>query len=349
VGYLQNALDWVIEGAKALLYRSFVGGEDKGMYRGTTIGVIVPAYNEEELIGRVLETMPEYVDKIIVVDDASDDRTSEVVRSYESSLSGRLALIRHEVNRGVGGAIITGHRCALAEGMDVVAVMAGDAQMDPGELSQVLDPVIEGRADYTKGNRFFSGEAWQTMPKVRYFANAALSMLTKIASGHWHVADPQCGYTAISHQALETLNLDQLSRGYQFENSMLVYLNVLNLRVVDVPVRPIYGIGEDSGIQHGWAVLAFALYLARSFVWRLKEKYIIRDFHPLVFFYLFGLLFCPPGLLFGLYLLAYRLIVGPVQATSALFAMFLFTSGLQFLLFAMWFDKDYTDTARRWR
>jgi len=346
---LQNALDWVIEGAKALLYRSFVGGEDKGMYRGTTIGVIVPAYNEEELIGRVLETMPEYVDKIIVVDDASDDHTSVVVRSYESSLSGRLALIRHEVNRGVGGAIITGHRCALAEGMDVVAVMAGDAQMDPGELSQVLDPVIEGRADYTKGNRFFSGEAWQTMPKVRYFANAALSMLTKIASGHWHVADPQCGYTAISHQALETLNLDQLSRGYQFENSMLVYLNVLNLRVVDVPVRPIYGIGEDSGIQHGWAVLAFALYLARSFVWRLKEKYIIRDFHPLVFFYLFGLLFCPPGLLFGLYLLAYRLIVGPVQATSALFAMFLFTSGLQFLLFAMWFDKDYTDTARRWR
>lgn len=316
------------------------------MYKGALIGVIVPAYNEAKLIGRVLETMPDYVDKIIVVDDASDDHTSEVVQSYEPSLSGRLILIRHEVNQGVGGAIITGHHRALAEGMDVVAVMAGDAQMDPSELSRVLDPVIEGRADYAKGNRFFSGEAWQIMPRVRYFANAALSMLTKIASGHWHVADPQCGYTAISRQALESLDLDRLSKGYQFESSMLVHLNVLNLRVVDVPVRPIYGIGEDSGIQHGWAVLAFALYLARSFVWRLKEKYIIRDFHPLVFFYLFGLLFCPPGLLFGLYLLAYRLMVGPVQTTSALFAMFLFTSGLQFLLFAMWFDKDYVGTAR---
>jgi glycosyltransferase involved in cell wall biosynthesis len=316
------------------------------MYRGAKIGVIVPAYNEAKLIGRVLETMPEYVDKIIVVDDASDDHTSEVVQPYESSLGGRLVLIRHEVNQGVGGAIITGHHRALAEGMDVVAVMAGDAQMDPSELRRVLAPVIKGRADYAKGNRFSSGEAWRTMPKVRYFANATLSMLTKIASGHWHIADPQCGYTAISRQVLETLDLDRLSKGYQFENSMLVNLNVLNLRVVDVPVRPIYGIGENSGIQHGWAVLAFALYLARSFVWRLKEKYIIRDFHPLVFFYLFGLLFCPPGLLFGLYLLAYRLMVGEVQATSALFAVFLFTSGLQFLLFAMWFDKDYVGTAR---
>ncbi len=318
------------------------------MYRQVSVGVIVPAYNEAKLIGRVLKTMPDYVDKIIVVDDASDDHTGEVVQSYEPSLSGRLILIRHEVNQGVGGAIITGHRRALAEGMDVVAVMAGDAQMDPGELSRVLAPVIEGRADYAKGNRFFSGEAWQIMPKIRYFANAVLSMLTKIASGHWHIADPQCGYTAISRQALEILDLDRLSKGYQFENSMLVHLNVLNLRVVDVPVSPVYGIGEKSGIRHSWAVLAFALYLARSFVWRLKEKYIIRDFHPLVFFYLFGLLFCPPGLLFGLYLLAHRLMVGPVRATSALFAVFLFTSGLQFLLFAMWFDKDYTDTARRW-
>jgi glycosyltransferase involved in cell wall biosynthesis len=323
-------------------------GKEAVMYKGASIAVVVPAYNEAELIGRVLETMPDYVDNIIVVDDASDDHTSEVILSYESSLSSRLILIRHEVNQGVGGAIITGHRRALAEGMDVVAVMAGDAQMDPSELNRVLAPVIEGRADYAKGNRFFSGEAWETMPRVRYFANAALSMLTKIASGHWHIADPQCGYTAISRQALGSLDLDRLSKGYQFENSMLVYLNVLNLRVVDVPVRPIYGIGEDSGIQHGWAMLAFTLYLALSFVWRLKEKYIIRDFHPLVFFYLFGLLFCPPGLLFGLYLLAYRLMVGPVQATSALFAMFLFTSGLQFLLFAMWFDKDYTVQPGRW-
>ena len=316
------------------------------MYKGKRIGVVVPAHNEEALVGRVIETMPDLVDRIIVVDDASRDRTGEVVRAYQASMGGRLVLVRHEQTQGVGGAIITGHLRALDEGMDVVAVMAGDAQMDPEELPRVLDPVVDDQADYAKGNRFASGEAWQRMPRIRYFANAALSMLTKIAAGYWHVADPQCGYTAISRRALQTLNLDQLSKGYQFENSMLVHLNVHNLRVVDVPVRPVYGIGEKSGINHLWALVTFSIYLVRAFWWRLKEKYVIRDLHPLVFFYLFGLLFCPTGLLLGLYLVAYRLLLGSVEATSALFAAFLFMSGLQLILFAMWFDKDYGDRFR---
>ena len=321
------------------------------MYRGKRVGVVVPAHNEEKLIGRVIETMPDYVDQVIVVDDASPDRTSQVVQSYLPRLDGRLILIRHEKNQGVGGAITTGHRRALENGLEVVAVMAGDAQMDPAELPLVLDPVAEGEADYAKGNRFASGEAWQEMPKFRYFMNAALSMFNKIVSGYWHVADPECGYTAISRRALQMLDLNRLSKGYQFEMSVLVHLNAHNLRVVDVPVRPVYGIGEKSGINYLKAFVVFSLYLPRSFFWRLKEKYIIRDFHPLVFFYLFGLLFCPVGLLLGLYLLAHRLVAGPVTATSALFAMFLFMSGLQFLLFAMWFDKDYEDTAqlRGWR
>jgi hypothetical protein len=179
------------------------------------------------------------------------------------------------------------------------------------------------------------------MPKIRFFANAALSMLNKIASGYWHVADPQCGYTAISRQALEILDLDRISKGYQFENSMLTNLNLYNLRVIDVPVRPLYGIGEKSGFSHWWALGAFSVYLLYIFVERLWEKYVIRDFHPLVLFYFFGLLFLLCGLTLGSYLVIYRLFVGTVQATSALFAVFLFTSGLQFLLFAMWFDKDY--------
>ncbi len=316
------------------------------MLTNKRIAVVVPAYNEEKLIGRVIETMPDFVDTIIVVDDASKDLTADIVKSYLPTREDRLLFIQHEKNQGVGGAIISGHRRALAEGMDVVAVMAGDAQMDPAELSRVVGPVVNQRADYAKGNRFFSGEAWQIMPKVRYFGNAALSMLNKIASGYWHISDPQCGYTAISRYALTTLDLNRLSQRYQFENSMLIHLNLFNMRVVDVPVKPIYGIGEKSGFKSGWAVLAFSVYLGQSFFWRMKEKYIIRDFHPLVFFYFFGLLFCPTGLLFGLYLLTYRLMVGPVKETSALFAMFLFTSGLQFLLFAMWFDKDYSDSSR---
>jgi len=179
------------------------------------------------------------------------------------------------------------------------------------------------------------------MPRLRFYANAALSMLNKIASGYWQIADPQCGYTAISAEALRELGLDQISQGYHFENSMLLHLNVHGLRVVDVPIKAIYGIGEKSGINHLWALASFSLYLLRSFLWRLQVKYVIRDFHPLVFFYLFGLLFLPVGSLLGLYLVIYRIIAGPVQSTSAIFAALLFISGLQFLLFAMWFDKDY--------
>jgi len=271
------------------------------MYKDKKVGVVIPAYNEERLVGRVIETLPSFVDCIIVVDDASQDRTKEIVNSYLPQLEGRLILICHEQNQGVGGAIVSGHYRALAEGMDVIAVMAGDAQMDPAELNRVLEPVVEGQADYAKGNRFASGEAWQAMPKIRFFANAALSMLNKIASGYWHVADPQCGYTAISRYALERLDLDRISKGYQFENSMLTHLNLYDLRVIDVPVKPLYGIGEKSGFSNWWALGAFSVYLVYTFVGRLWAKYVIRDFHPLVLFYFFGFLFLLFGLILGIY------------------------------------------------
>jgi glycosyltransferase involved in cell wall biosynthesis len=310
------------------------------MYQGKQIGVVIPAYNEEKLIGRVITTMPDFVDRMIVVDDASRDGTSAIVEGYQAQYGERLILIRHAQNRGVGGAIISGHHRALDEGMEVVAIMAGDAQMDPADLENILTPVVSGQAEYAKGNRFINGDAWRHMPRLRFYANAGLSMLNKIASGYWQIADPQCGYTAISAAALRRLDLGRISEGYHFENSILLHLNVTGLRVVDVPIRAVYGIGEKSGINHLWALASFSLYLLKAFFWRLREKYIIRDFHPLVFFYLFGLFFMPVGLLFGIYLVVYRLVAGPVEATSALFAMVMFLSGLQFLLFAMWFDKD---------
>jgi glycosyltransferase involved in cell wall biosynthesis len=311
------------------------------MYKEKKIGVVVPAYNEELLISQVITTMPDFVDRIIVVDDASTDQTYPFVQTFLDQGNDRLILIHHEKTQGVGGAIITGHCRALEEGMDVIAVMAGDAQMDPAELANILDPVVEDAADYSKGNRFINGEAWKHMPRVRYFANASLSMLNKIAIGYWHISDPQCGYTAISRRALNQLDLNLLGKGYHFENSVLLLLNVNNLRVMDVPIRAIYGMGEKSGINHFWALISFSSYLLRVFIWRLKEKYVIRDFHPLVFFYAFGMVFFTIGLALGVYLVAYRLFIGVVRETSALFATFLFTSGLQLLLFAMWFDKDY--------
>ena len=312
------------------------------MLEGKQIGVVVPAHNEEKLIVRVLETMPSFVDLVVVVDDCSRDATAALVQDFISSHRAgfHLILSRHEQNQGVGAAITTGYKIAAAEGADVVAVMAGDAQMDPDELDRVVRPVVENQADYVKGNRLFSGEAWELIPRHRYLGNAFLSMLTKIASGYWHVADSQTGYTAISRQALETLPLDGLYKRYGYPNHLLVMLNIYNFRVMDVPVRPVYNVGEVSGIRLHNVIPTLSWLLLKSFLWRLKERYIIRDFHPLVLFYLVGTLMFAPGITLGLGLVCYRLLVNHVAATSALFTVLLTISGLQMLLFAMWFDME---------
>lgn len=311
------------------------------MYKNKKIAVIVPAYNEEALISKVITTAPDFVDRIIVVDDASSDSTSEVVKGFVEQMPERVCLIRHEQNKGVGGAILTGHKQALEEKMDVMVVMAGDAQMDPVDLPCILDPVVEEAADFSKGNRFISGEAWKKMPRLRFFANAGLSFLNKFASGFWHISDPQCGYTAASANILRRLNLDRISTDYHFENSMLIHLNMANARVVDVPIRAIYGIGEKSGINHLKALFSFSFFLFKAFWWRLVNKYVILDFHPLFFFYIFGILFFTAGLIFGLYITGLRVSGHLVTSNSFLFAVFLFITGLQMLLFAMWFDRDY--------
>lgn len=311
------------------------------MYKGKVIAVVVPAYNEEKLIGRVLETMPELVDKIIIVDDASKDNTVREVKKFEEALGKRLILLEHKKNQGVGGAIGTGYKWARDNNMDVTAVMAGDAQMDPADLPQLLNPVVDGQADYTKGNRLITGGTWHLMPKKRYLGNAFLSLLTKIASGYWHVADFQCGYTAISLNVLKVIDLDKVYKRFGMPNDFLVRLNVHYFRVKDMPVKAIYNIGEKSGVKVWKIAFTLSFLLLRMFFWRMKEKYIIRDFHPLVFFYLLGIPCTIGGTLFGFYLFFYRLFAGRVAATSVLFATLLIITGLQFLLFAMWFDMEY--------
>lgn len=310
------------------------------MYRNKTIAVVVPAYNEEKLIGKVITTLPSFVDHVVIVDDASSDRTEEAVKTHQEADS-RVIYIRHEVNHGVGGAIVTGYKWSRDHEVDISVVMAGDAQMDPRDLPCLLDPVIEGKTDYSKGNRLFTGHAWKIIPKTRYLGNGILSFLTKIASGYWHVADSQSGYAAITLEALRTIDLDTIYKRYGMPNDLLVKLNVYNFRVQDVPVTPVYGIGERSGIKIYKVVFTISFLLMKLFFWRLKEKYIIRDFHPLVLFYLLGLFLAPIGVGFGLYLLIYRIFIGPVAATSALFAAFFAISGLQSLFFAMWFDMEY--------
>jgi len=310
------------------------------MYRNKTIAVVVPAYNEEKLIGKVLQTIPPFVDHIVVVDDASRDRTGEVVKDRQKEDS-RIIYIPHTKNEGVGGAITTGYKWARDKEIDISVVMAGDAQMDPKDLPQLLDPVVQGEVDFSKGNRLFTGKAWSVIPKARYLGNGILSFLTKIASGYWHVADSQSGYGAVTLEVLKTLDLDSIYKRYGMPNDFLVRLNVYHFRVRDVSVTPVYGIGERSGIKIYKVVFTLSFLLLKLFLWRLKEKYIIRDFHPLVLFYLMGFVLTPIGLIFGCYLLIYRIFVGSVAPTSALFATFFTISGLQSLLFAMWFDMEY--------
>jgi len=317
------------------------------VHGGCSVGVVIPAYNEERQIGKVLETMPEFVDHIVVVDDGSTDATLERLREWQDRMGRRLTVIAQTKNQGVGAAVIAGYRCSIDRGVDVIALMAGDGQTDPNDLTLIIEPVTSGKADYSKGNRLFTGEAWRNTPHVRYLGNAFLSMLTKIASGYWHVADSQSGYTAISRPALMSLDLDHLWHSYGYPNDLLIQLNVRNLRVADVPTHPRYGVGERSSMNVFKVMPTVSFLLLRGFFNRLFIKYVVKDFHPLVFFYFFGIAFVIVGTILGLLYSALRIFNGEgiPTATIVLVAM-LMIGGLQFLLFAMWFDMEYNKTLK---
>jgi glycosyltransferase involved in cell wall biosynthesis len=317
------------------------------MYNGKMVAVVVPAYNEEKLIDRVVTTMPEFVDKIVIVDDSSKDQTADRVQLLSIAYPERLILIEHAINRGVGAAIATGYKWCRDNNMDVTVVMAGDAQMDPEDLPALLNPVVKDETDYTKGNRLISGEAWRKIPHLRYLGNATLSLLTKIASGYWHIADSQTGYTAANLKVLKTIDLDHIYNRYGMPNDLLVKLNIYNFRVRDVEIKPIYGIGEKSGIRPIRIIPRLSWLIFKLFLFRMVQKYVIRDFHPLIFFYLLS------GFILGIALpiLSLRMIyiwisAGQIPPINALAVMVLLITGLQFLLFAMWFDMDYNRDLR---
>jgi glycosyltransferase involved in cell wall biosynthesis len=309
------------------------------MYKGRTIGVVVPAYDEELLIGRTLSTIPDFVDRIILVDDLSRDRTAKIAEE-SSRQDPRIVVIRREANGGVGAAIRTGYIWCRDHDVDVAVVMAGDGQMDPDDLPGLLDPVVEERADYAKANRLITGEAWHKIPRIRYLGNAALTFLTKIASGYWHVTDSQTGYTALDKKALHLLPLESIYPRYGMPNDLLVTLNIYNMRVIDVPCSPIYGIGEKSGIRIRRILFTLPMLLFKLFVRRMVHKYIIRDFHPLVLFYLFGAVLFLIDLPLVIRFLTLWAINGNVPPITALAIIFVTLLGFQSLLFAMLFDME---------
>ena len=300
------------------------------------MAVVVPAYDEEALVGSTVSGIPAFVDRIIVVDDGSKDETAVRAQAADK----RVEVIPHERNQGVGAAIVTGYRRAIAIGVDVTCVMAADGQMDPDDLETLVRAIATGETDYAKANRLFTGQAWQLIPRTRYLGNAALSFMTKIASGYWHVADSQSGYTAVNLETLKLLDLDRIYRRYGFPNDLLVHLNVFNRRVRDYPSRPIYGVGERSGIRLRHVVPKISWLLLKGFFWRMGQKYVIRDFHPLILFYTLGILLFGVGMLLGIAEVVLRFLGNPITSAMIVLVALLVISGLQLLLFAMWFDME---------
>jgi len=352
------------------------------MYEGHTVAAVIPVYNEEPFIGEVIETLPTYIDRAYVVDDASTDGTWSAIQARadggvpvdpsarngggsdvavggpgvvaeESSVvaeesgardetggrdddaggedggSPTVVPLQHERNRGVGGAIKTGYKRSIADGTEITVVIAGDGQTAPDVVERIVEPVAAGRVDYAKGNRMLTREE---MPVFRQIGNATLALLTRIASGYWKVNDPQNGSTAISLSALETLEIDELYEDYGFVNDLLIRLNVHEMRVADVPRRAVYE-DETSHISYTSFVPKLSILLLRGFLWRLRVKYLQRDFHPLALCYYVG---AGTSALGAASVGADALRDGPSRGDGTV----LFALGWLFMLLAMVFDLD---------
>lgn len=313
------------------------------MYKERSIGVVVLAHNEENHVKDTIETLPDFVDRIYVVDDGSKDKTVEVVKRLTDQ---RICLLQHEVNKGPGAALSTGYNAALKDEMDVIVKMDGDNQMDQEQLPNMLDPIVEGKADYTKGNRLLSSEYRTGMSTWRFFGNSILTLLTKIGSGYWQMMDPQNGYTAISRRVLEQINADSIYPYYGYLNNILAKLNVYGYRVMDVVMPARYG-SEKSSIKYGRYIVKVSLLLLRNFFWRLEMKYVVFSFHPLVLFYMLGIILTPIGIFGGLFTLYYNYVIGESLFVRGVLSLLVFIIGVQFLLFAMLFDMQVNERESR--
>ena len=358
------------------------------MLCGKTIAVTVPAYNEENQIGMVIETMPDFVDRIVIVNDGSKDNTAEVVKKYiaadkkaggvqiqrneaelEANIYNRADIVlrelrkqeeikypSHEIyndndhdrivlitqeNSGVGSAIAMGYKWCRDHQVDCTAVMAGDGQMDPDELESIVKPVIERGIDYVKGNRLSHPAAKVIVPQIRYFGNNVLSLMTKIASGYWSVSDTQTGYTAISLEALNKIELYDIYHTYGCPNDILVKLNIAGCTLLEVPIKPIYNVGEKSKMKIMKVVPRISWLLIKCFFKRLWNKYLVDSFHPLFFMYMFGIIMGLTNVPVVIKLIIDVLVLGgsvPVgwYITFLLLTLFSFQS----ISFAMWMDMQ---------
>ncbi len=323
------------------------------MYKEKKIAVVMPAFNEEKQITKAIDSVPLFVDCIIIVNDCSTDETFNVVKNHTKFLlgwkkngggsdnektadeKGKIIILNHDKNEGVGGAIATGYKWARDKNYDIAVVMAGDGQMCPTDLTQLLDPIIEGKADYSKGNRF---KFYKKIPKIRFTGNLLLSYLTKFASGYWHILDSQCGYTAINKFALKVIDWDLMYKSYGQPNDLLVRLNIENMRVIEVPVYPLYNVGEKSKLLILKVALPIALLIFSLFFYRIKKKYLGKNFHLIGVFYILSLLIITISLISFIRLITMYFTYNNLAENT--FLIFLFSSflGIIFFTFVLYFD-----------
>lgn len=267
------------------------------MYKGKSVTIVVPAYNVAPHILQVIKTVPEFVDQIIVVDDCATDNTSRMLSQVTDT---RVAVVKHAKNQGVGGAMVTGFKRAIQDGAELIVKMDGDGQMNPDHVHALLDPLVHDGYAYAKGNRFLDNTQLKEMPTHRLVGNYALTFMTKLASGYWHVFDPQNGFLAVKVEALRWIDLDHLAKRYFFENDMLVHLNIFGVRVKDVAIPARYG-DEKSSMSISEVLVTFPYYLWKRFWYRIYQKDVLRDFSPVALFWFTGLGLFIWGFLFGAY------------------------------------------------
>jgi glycosyltransferase involved in cell wall biosynthesis len=310
------------------------------VYKDNKIAVVIPAYNEDELITETLIGMPDFIDTLYVVHDGGTDDTLSRIQSRAEQDS-RIVLINHEVNKGLGQSLIDGYLASAKSDNDITVIMAGDNQMDPNDLPVLLDKLVEEGFDYVKGNRLLHHEVHEKMPKYRLFGNTILTFLTKFATGYFFMMDPQCGYTAIKNKVLRKIPIQKMVKGYGYNADILCMLNIRGFKVTDCEVRPVYG-KEKSKIKLLKYIRKTSGLLFRLFFRRLWQRYIILDFHPLVLFYLFAffntlIILIPFTIRF--IVMYYRF--GEVPKTTLTILLFTLLITLQSILFAIWMDMDY--------
>ena len=304
------------------------------MYRDHKIAISIPAYNEEKLIARTIQTLPEWVDLAVVVDDASTDRTSEVVRELNDP---RVILLRNEESQGIGYTVIRGYKRAMEEGADILCLMAGDAQCDPAYLHSLIDAVLNGECEYAKANRFFHREDLKAMPAFRRFGNVVMSIVTKFATGYYSMSDSQNSYSAARAETLKRVDLDDISPRYEFENSQWLHFSLANVKIKDIPVPAVYG-EEESTIPMVSFVSRALRVMFRGFFRRIWEKYVLYSFHPIALFLFFGSIMLLWSLVFGSWVAIDSLGDETASTGTVMLVVLPFLMGFQLVLSAIVLD-----------